>query len=144
MRKRETTEQHDVAIRQDATEMHVLSVDQRTAERLPLALTLSYTIRCGSDQITGSGKTITVSGAGVEFSTPQMIAATSPCQITLTMPDRPEPLVLFGQIGWCRQRRGARSGSYAVGATFSPVRNEATFAQYCHFIAAELLKRYLQ
>ena len=142
MRKRETTEQHDVAIRQGATEMHVLSVDQRAAERLPLILTLSYTIRSGDEQITGSSKTMTISGAGIEFSISHMIAATSPCQIVLTMPYRPEPLMLFGQIGWCRQRRGGKD--YAVGVTFSPARNETTFAQYCHFVAAELLKRYLQ
>ncbi|MBI3997067.1 MAG: PilZ domain-containing protein [Candidatus Omnitrophica bacterium] len=142
MRKRETTVQHDVAIRQDATEMHVLSVDQRAAERLPLTLTLSYTIRSGDEQITGSSKTMTISGAGIEFSISQMIAVASPCQIVLAMLDRPEPLMLFGQIGWCRQKRGGKD--YAVGVTFSPARNETTFAQYCHFVAAELLKRYLQ
>lgn len=122
-------------------------MDARSAERLPLALPIAYAIQLDDRQITGSTKTINISGGGVQLSISKKIDAPNaplPCQITLKIPDC-RPLTLQGQIMWCRPSPGQRTRTMKAGVAFTPSRyDEETFSSYCHFIATRLFSRYFR
>jgi hypothetical protein len=142
-------------------------IDQRTAERLPVTLPLTYTIHDPSGPVEGSTVTSNLSGTGVGFRIPQPVAPASPCRLRLTLPQRTDPLHFTGRVAWCRKiphdpstppplagsLRISPSGLHSpqtfevqVGLALSmpaDAREEPSFATYCHFIASELVKRYL-
>ena len=123
-------------------------IDQRTAERLPVTLPLTYTIHDPSGPVEGSTVTSNLSGTGVGFRIPQPVAPASPCRLRLTLPQRTDPLHFTGRVAWCRKipYDSPQTFEVQVGRALSMpagAREEPSFATYCHFIASELVKRYL-
>lgn len=123
-------------------------IDQRTAERLPVTLPLTYTIHDPAGSIEGTTVTSNLSGTGVGFRIPQPVAPASPCRLRLTLPQQADPLHFTGRVVWCREiaDRPPQAFEVQVGLALSTpaeVREEPSFATYCHFIASELVKRYL-
>ncbi|PIQ84724.1 MAG: hypothetical protein COV75_00740 [Candidatus Omnitrophica bacterium CG11_big_fil_rev_8_21_14_0_20_63_9] len=143
MPKHHTEPIRQVVIRNEPS-VRVTLVDQRTAERLPLAVPMNYVVKLPGGELSGRTKTTNISGGGVELICAEMMSPPSACQVVLHLSDGREPLALEGQISWCRQSPRQRR-RFEVGITFlSPTNSDdERFARYCHFIATELLKRYL-
>ena len=122
--------------------------DERTAERIPLELPLTYMLMesSGEKRCEGVTKSLNVSGGGVQFIIPSMVSPHTTCHILLTLPDNAEPLSFSGEVRWCRQRPGAAQGTCEVGVAFSSPCSytDATFIRYSHFIATLLVARYLR
>lgn len=124
------------------------AIDQRTAERLPVTLPLTYIIHDPSGLIEGATVTSNLSGTGVGFRIRQPVAPASPCRLRLTLPQRTDPLRFTGRVAWCRKlpQDSPQTFEVQVGLALSTpadAREEPSFATYCHFIASELVKRYL-
>ena len=121
-------------------------LDARKAERLSLTLPVSYTIDLPHQQLNGIARTINVSGGGIQLSVSSSVAPQTPCQIVLTLPDRDAPLMLHGQISWCRPAGRSRAAASRIGIAFATPRmpEENGFASYCQFIATQLFTKYFR
>jgi len=119
-------------------------IDERTAERLAVALPVTYAFEFPGRRLEGVTNTIDLSGGGVRLVVPQMIAAQTPCHVNLKLPDQPDPLTLHGHVAWCRQGRRRSEHAFEVGIIFSqPERyDDPTFGRFSHFIASQLLTRH--
>jgi len=144
------SEHHDLLSKREAAVLkHLqpppLEIDQRRAERLPIKLPIYYIIQGSHDSVSAQTTTLNMSGGGVEFLIPRMVSPMTVCRLTVTLPKQPIPLVFLGHVSWCRQGRGKHKHQYEVGVVFSTPDScdEPTFACYCHFIAAQLLTKYL-
>ena len=121
------------------------SIDERLAERLALEIPLTYMMMLSNGQLQGRTVTINVSGTGVHFPIPWMVPKAIPCHLTLVIPTHQEPLRLAGLVAWCRPGTNRNREAFEVGISFDhPTSDTDTaFAQYCHFVATQLLQRYL-
>ena len=121
------------------------SIDERLAERLAIAIPLTYVIELSNGQLQGRTVTINLSGTGVQFLIPWMVPKAIPCRLTLLIPMQTEPLTLEGYVAWCRPGMSRHREAFEVGISFkdAPSGSDAAFAQYCHFVATQLLQHYL-
>lgn len=122
-----------------------LSIDERLAERLTIEIPLTYVIALSNGQLQGRTMTINLSGTGVQFPIPWMVPKSIPCHLTLALPTRTEPLMLTGLVVWCRPGSNRNREAFEVGISLEDPSSgsEEAFAQYCHFVATQLLQRYL-
>jgi len=118
--------------------------DSRRAERLCLSLPVLYTINLPNQQLSGSARTINVSGGGVQLSISQPVPPSTPCEVTLALPDSIARFTLNGHITWCRPStaRSARSRKVGIAFVSTETDHEPHFASYCHFIATKLFAKY--
>lgn len=116
-------------------------MDKRRAERLALALPVTYLIEASGGRLEGRTTTIDVGSAGVQMTVPTMVSPQTACQIDLALPGHPEPLSFRGRVAWCRVGRRA----YEVGIAFTrpSTYTDPTFALLSRFIADLLLRRHL-
>ncbi len=123
-----------------------LPIDRRTAERLPLAIPVTYAMILPGELFRGTTTTTNLSGWGVQFTLPKMIGAQTACQIGITLPGQQEPLALVGRVVWCRRSGEKHGGSYEVGINFivQDPYGDKMFSRYSQFIASQLLARYLR
>lgn len=119
--------------------------DQRKAERIAVALPLTYVIECGTEQLEGRASTIDVGGGGVRFLISRMVSPQTRCRLTLTLPGRAEPLLLTAQVSWCRKVsvRGRDQCEVGAGFVLSPEDDTAAFGHYCQFIAGQILLKHV-
>ena len=120
-------------------------LDYRTAERIPISLQLSYAIFGQGTPITGEGQSTNLSGRGVQFAISQMVTPQTPCEVSFKLPGQTKTLTLLGQVSWCAQRQRAHRTEFEIGVAFLVANSdqEAAFASFCQFIAAQLLMKYL-
>ena len=121
------------------------AIDQRKAGRLALHLKVHYTLLLPGRLLRGESVTTNLSGTGVQFLIPRIVSPQTVCQINLSLPDREEPLAFLGRVAWCAQASGKRRDRYDVGIALSAFDSyhEGAFAQYCFFLADQLLAKYL-
>ncbi len=120
-------------------------IDGRKAERLPLVLPLAYVFTRAGDRVVGDTETTNLSGSGVQFLTPKTVETGTSCQLYLTLPEQTDALPFAGRVAWCRPAQGPFVEEFEVGVAFSLQECERqTFEVYCHFIATQLLMKYLQ
>ncbi len=124
----------------------LLFFDRRTAERIPLSLPLTYAFILPGELARGTTTTINLSGWGVQFAIPRMTAPQTACQVTITLPNQSNPLTFVGRVVWCRQALGKQQDSFEVGVAFvmQAAYGDQAFVRYSHFIAGQLLARYLR
>ncbi len=120
-------------------------LDRRIAERLPLALEVAYDIEAGHRTVSGTARTVDVSGLGFRMVLPQLVAPRASCRLRVTLPDG-ATLPLEGRIVWCRPRPETSPAVFETAIAFTPPASphDAIFAQYSQFIAAQLLASYLR
>ena len=120
--------------------------DTRKADRLAVALPLTYVIECGPERLEGHADTIDIGGGGVRFLISRMVSPRTMCQLTLMLPDQTEPLLLTAQVSWCRQvtTRGCDRFELGVAFVISPADDTAMFGHYCQFIASQLLLKHVR
>ena len=112
--------------------------DERHAARLRVALPVRYTITQDHRHVSGSCRTVNISGGGVQMTISKALQTPATCQITLDLPNSTS-LTLEGQIRWCRGAVRNRR----VGVQFIKTRrNEHMFSSYCRFVATTLFNRY--
>ena len=120
-------------------------IDERKAERIALALPVAYALEHPSGRVVGDTETTNLSGGGVQFLIPKKVKAPTPCHVFLTVPEQSEALSFAGFVSWCRPVQGHSVEGFEVGVAFAQGGCDAeTFERYCHFIAAQLLLKYLQ
>ena len=120
------------------------AIDERKAERLLLALPLAYAFQRAGDRVVGDTETTNLSGNGIQFLIPKAVEIGTPCQLYLTLPEQTDALSFAGRVVWCHPARGAFVEACEVGVAFSLQEcNRQTFERYCHFIATQLLMKYL-
>ena len=122
-------------------------VDERKADRLPLALSLTYVIMDPTGaRMEGETKTIDIGGGGVRFAIPNHITLPATCHVRLSVPSQREPLQMTGQIAWSHPRCGKDPVRWEIGVAFcwTDGRNEVAFARYSRFIASQLLALHLR
>ena len=130
---------------QPPADMTPAAIDERKAERLALALPVTYAFERAGDRLIGDTETTNVSGGGVQFPIPTAVETGTPCQLYLTLPEQSETLSMSGRVIWCRPARNALVESFEVGISCSPQGcDRLTFERYCHFVAAQLLLKYLR
>ena len=119
-------------------------IDERKATRVIISLPLAYVIESSGRRIEGYVTSANLSGGGVRFTVPQMVACDSPCHINLKVPGHAEPLPMQGRVAWCRTAAPGR-GAFEVGIAFILPREyyDATHAWYCRYIASLLLTKAL-
>jgi len=119
-------------------------IDERTAERVPVALPVTYAFELPGRRVEGLTNTLDVSGGGMCLTVPHMMASQTPCHVNLKLPDSAEPLTLHGRVAWCRQRRGKSGQPFEAGITFEqPERyDDPIFSRFSHFIASQLLAKH--
>lgn len=119
--------------------------DKRRAERLALACPIAYRIDTPRQPLEGSTKTVDLSSAGVQIVISDMVSPQTACQLTITLPEHPEPLTFRGRVTWCRIGKGKNSRTYETGIEFSKPSTYAdpTFALLCRFIATRLIRKNL-
>ena len=119
--------------------------DKRRAERLPLACPVAYRIETSREPVEGNTKTIDLSSAGIQLIIPEMVSPQTACQLTITLPEHPEPLTFRGRVAWCRIAKGKNSRAYETGIEFSKpsTYTDPTFALLCRFIATRLIRKSL-
>ena len=119
-------------------------IDDRKAERLAVALPITYAFDYPGHDVRGQTTTLNVSGGGIHFAVPTTVPVATPCQVQLTLPDDRAPLAFLGRVSWCRPGEGATNGRFEVGVAWliSDGCDADAFAKYCHFVAAALLKQY--
>ena len=124
---------------------HPWIVDEREAERLPLALPVVYLIAGQNKRLEGHTTTVNLSSMGVHLTIPEMVSPQTPCQLDIGLPQPPERLSLRGRVVWCRVGRGRHRGGYEVGIAFvkPPTYDDPTFALLYRFIATRLLRKHL-
>ncbi len=120
-----------------------LAVDDRRAERLRLGLPLAYAFRQGRSLVHGQTVTTNLSGSGVRFLANQLAARGSDCRFSLQLPSRPQPVRFVGRISWCRPARSESCFEIAVTFSGEDAASSVMFNEYCHFIATQLLTKYL-
>jgi len=120
-----------------------LAVDDRRAERLRLELPLTYAFRQGRSLVRGQTVTTNLSGSGLRFFANQLAVRGSDCRISLRLPSRPQPICFVGRISWCRLARSKSCFEIAVTFSGEDAASSVMFNEYCHFIATQLLAKYL-
>ena len=120
------------------------TIDERKAERLALALPVTYAFAHSGNRLIGDTETTNLSGGGVQFLIPTTVEPGTPCQLYLTLPEQSETLSMVGRVVWCRPARHALVESFEVGISCSSEGcDRLTFERYCHFVATQLLLKYL-
>ena len=119
------------------------TIDERKSDRLALSLPIEYAILLSGQLLRGRTVTWNISGGGVAFSVPQMISPQTVCQVSLTLPDQPEPLAFLARVAWCRQGNHREQCEVGVALSAFDSYHEGAFRQYSHFIASQLLKKHL-
>ena len=120
--------------------------DPRKSERIQIALPLTYVIQCGTSPLEGRTSTIDVGGGGVRFVVPRMVSPQTMCRLTLTLPDRTEPLLFTARASWCRQISIGGHDQFELGAGFvisDAADDAAAFGHYCQFIAGRILLKHV-
>ena len=122
-----------------------LPLDQRTSDRLPIALPLTYQFEGPSagKSLHGRSATTDLSGRGVQFLIPWHVEPAARCQIALDLPYAVTQVSFLGTVSWCRTV-GETESRFEVGVAIEPADGqEEAFASYCHFVASQLLVRAL-
>ena len=121
------------------------ALDERTAERLLISLPVTYTMYFEHGQLQGRTSTTNLSGTGIAFFVPWIVPKDVKCHITLTIPPRELPLALTGRIMWCRPAHEQDKEQFEVGVSLegNEAGAEEPFAYFCHFVARQLLDKYL-
>ncbi len=121
-------------------------IDRRAAERVPLEIPVNYTMGLPSETIRATTTSNNLSAGGVSFYIPRMVSPQIVCQVTITLPDHPQPLSFLGRVAWCSKGSAKDRHQYDVGIAFSPPGTEeddVTFDTLHHFIASYLVTQYL-
>ena len=120
--------------------------DKRRAERLPLPCPVTYRIETSRQPLEGHTQTVDLSSAGVQLVIPEMVSPQTACQLTITLPEQPEPLTFRGRIAWCRLSNKKNINAYETGIEFlkPSTYTDPTFALLCHFIATRLIRKNLK
>ena len=122
-----------------------LGIDDRKAERLSISLPVHYCMQIATGQLQGRSLTTDLSGSGIKFSVPWMVPKGVRCNLNLVLPKQSEPILLTGEVIWCRPHADRHAEQFEVGVALSVTEesDETAFAHYCHFVASQLLKKYL-
>jgi len=120
------------------------AADGRVADRLALRLPLGYKMLGEYPQWQGRTTTTNVSGSGIQFIVPWDIPVETCCEITLSLPTLDAPLAFSGRVIWSRPLHQPAPESEIGVELVRLSGSEELFTRYCHFIASELLARYLQ
>lgn len=121
-------------------------LDQRSSERLPIALPLMFLFEGSAEGKTLHGRSATtdLSGRGLQFLIPWQIPAQTRCQITVDLPHAGTRVQFVGSVSWCQAVQAA-GDRYEVGVAIEPADGQDDgFESYCHFIASQLLARALR
>lgn len=120
-------------------------IDDRKAERLSLALPITYIFETPGQPLRGQTTTMNLGGGGIQFALSTAVPVSTPCQVQLTLPDHSQPLIFPGRVSWCRASEGKTNGLFEIGVAWliSDACDAESFARYCHFVASTLLKQYL-
>ena len=121
-------------------------VDERTADRLPLTLLLSYTLETPGGPLKGKTTTLNLSGKGLAFAVAAPVRLKTRCQMSLSLPGQARPLPLHARVVDCVPRPGKGGKEFQIGVAIAmdELSKRAAFEEYCRFIAGELLKKYLR
>jgi len=143
--KRATESQERLKVNQKAKPPVPFPIDARKAQRISIRLPMTYTLQLSGQLICGQSKTINVSGLGAQFTISEMVSPQTLCSINLSLPNDSVPLYIVGHVMWCRKVLKCRKDKFEVGIGFSMLDayDEDTFSRYCHFLASQLLVKYL-
>ena len=121
------------------------ALDERCAERFVLSLPVTYVMSLERGQLQGRTSTTNLSGTGIAFFVPWIVPKDVRCHVRLTIPPREIPLALTGRVVWCRPAHGRDKEQFEVGVSLevNEVGAEESFAYFCHFVAGQLLGKYL-
>ena len=119
-------------------------MDKRTAERLNLHLPVRYSIFLSDAVLTGRTVTTNLSGRGTIFRVPWRVSPNTDCFVTIQLPQSRESFSFDGRIVRCtRSRMASPRAQFTLAVEISGGQSDAAFMRYCHFIATQLLARYL-
>ncbi|MBI3323717.1 MAG: PilZ domain-containing protein [Candidatus Omnitrophica bacterium] len=125
-----------------------LWLDRRKADRIQIAVPLSYRLLMPGRQMQGCTFSANLSGKGVRFVVPWPVAPGTACELRLLLPDDPSAVRLNGQVVRCRAQRDGTSDSglfeLGVAIVASRTTKDAEFARFCQFVACRILERHLK
>jgi len=119
--------------------------DKRTAERLRMRLPIKYCILPTQDRtLIGRAYTTSLSGRGLSFQVPWRIHRGTACRVIIQLPNSPEALTFEGTVTRCTKPGTAPLNTpFTLALEISHALEDAAFAQYCHFVATQVLTKYL-
>lgn len=87
----------------------LLAQDKRRAERLPLKLTVFYSLTPltppthSSQQWIGPLKLIDIGGGGLKFESKERLKKNTYLNLSITLPHDPHPIIFVAEVSWCKK-----------------------------------------
>lgn len=124
-----------------------MAIDRRLADRIHIALPLTYAMDTPGGRFRGKSVTCTISGTGVQFAVPALVPPETRCHLDLVLPQPTRLLSFCARVVWCKPRhRRKHREPFEVGValTVRETPRQEDLADYYQFIASHLLQRYLR
>jgi hypothetical protein len=117
--------------------------DRRKADRLPVPVRVTYRIKRDAHlDMTGNTTVSDLSGGGLRLMVSEDIPLSTPCELTIHLPEDQHPLTAGGTVTWCAKRASRGKSAFEIGVSLATM-SRPERERYYQFICDRLLDHYL-